>query len=145
MLLQWHCSNPSTALMQGLQTYLQVSSPLHHPRVKTNDNRIFHIKQLGRQLPMTPAYTFTDYKSQGQIIEYIIMVIGDPPTGHMPPFGVYVALSRIRGRGTIRLLRDFNEKLFTHHPSEGLRLETIRLKRMNQETKRKVNLESRDD
>jgi hypothetical protein len=54
--------------------------------IKTDDNRVFHIKR--RQLPMTDAYTFTDYKSQGQTIEYVIVDIGDPPTGHMSPFGV---------------------------------------------------------
>jgi hypothetical protein len=61
----------------------------------------------------------------------------------MSPFGVYVAMSRSGGRGTIRLLRDFNEKLFTHHPSEDLRLEMIRLERLDQETKRKFDSESR--
>jgi hypothetical protein len=87
--------------------------------IKTGDNRVFHIKW--HRLPMTPAYAFTDYKSQGQIIEYVIVDIGDPPI--LRPVGVYVALSRSRGRSTIRLLRDFNDKLFTHHPSTDLRLE----------------------
>ena len=109
--------------------------------IKTDDNRVFHIKW--RRLPTTAAYAFTDYKSQGQTIEYVIVDIGDPPTGHMSPFGVYVALSRSRGRGTIRLLRDFNEKLFTHHPSEDLRLEMIRLDGLDQETKRKCHSEAR--
>jgi len=119
--------------MQDLQTYLQVLSQSLHQQQGSRSRqtiigyRVFHIKQ--RQLPMTAAYAFTDYKSQGQTIEYVIVDIGDPPTGHMSPFGVYVALSRSRGRGTIRLLRDFNEKLFTHHPSEDLRLEMTRLEK----------------
>jgi len=127
-----------------LQTYLQVLSQSLYPQQGSPSRQtitVFHIKR--RQLPMTAAYAFTDYKSQGQTIEYVIVDIGDPPTGHMSPFGVYVALSRSRGRGTIRLLRDFNEKLFTHHPSEDLRLEMIRLDGLDQETKRKCHSEAR--
>ena len=41
---------------------------------------------------MTAGYTFTDYKSQGQTIEYVIIDIGRPPTGSLSPFSVYVAL-----------------------------------------------------
>ena len=67
--------------------------------IKTDNNRVSHIKW--HQLPMTPAYAFTDYKSQGQTIEYVIIDIGDPPTGRVSPVGVYVMLSRNRGRSTI--------------------------------------------
>jgi hypothetical protein len=31
---------------------------------------------------MTAGYAFTDYKSQGQTIEYVIIDIGKPPTGY---------------------------------------------------------------
>ncbi len=41
---------------------------------------------------MTPGYAFTDYKAQGQTIEYLIVDIGKPPTGHLSPFGAYVAI-----------------------------------------------------
>ena len=91
---------------------------------------------LRRQYAMTPGYAFTDYKSQGQTIEYVIIDIGRPPTGKLSPFGTYVALSRSRGRDTIRLLRDFDEELFQHHPSEALRVDMERLavlNRMNKE------------
>jgi ATP-dependent exoDNAse (exonuclease V) alpha subunit len=56
---------------------------------------------------MTAGYAFTDYKSQGQTIEYVIIDIGKPPTGTLSPFSVYAALSRSRGRESIRLPRDF--------------------------------------
>jgi ATP-dependent exoDNAse (exonuclease V) alpha subunit len=65
-----------------------------------------------QQYAMTSAYAFTDYKSQGQTIEYVIIDIGKPPTGSLSPFSIYVALSRSRGRDTIRLLRDFDPNLF---------------------------------
>jgi len=87
-----------------------------------------------QQLPITPAYAFTDYRSQGQTIEYCIVDIGTPPTGRLTPFNVYVALSRSRGKSTIRLLRDFDDKLFTQHPSEYLRKEDLRLEKMDQKT-----------
>jgi len=78
---------------------------------------------------MTAGYAFTDYKSQGQTIEYVIIDIGKPPTGTLSPFSVYVALSRSRGRDTIRLLRDFDVNLFQNHPSEALRTEMKRPER----------------
>jgi len=85
---------------------------------------------------VTAGYAFTDYKSQGQTIEYVIIDIGKPPTGTLSPFSAYVALSRSRGRDTIRLLRDFDDNLFQNHPSEALRKEMIRLEALNDATKR---------
>ena len=54
-----------------------------------------------------------------------------------------VALSRGRGRDTIRLLRDFDEnlKLFTQHPSEDLRKEMLRLERLNEITREKFEVQ----
>ena len=43
---------------------------------------------------MTAAYAFTDYRSQGQTIPYVIVDIGSPPTGTLSLFNLYVALSR---------------------------------------------------
>jgi hypothetical protein len=87
------------------------------------------------QLPLTLAYAFTDYRSQGQTLEPVIVDIAPPPYGHLTPFNIYVALSRGTGRSNIRLLRDFDEKLLQQHPSEYLRLEDERLRRMNDLTK----------
>jgi len=77
---------------------------------------------------MTGVQTFTDYKSQGQTIEYVIIDIGKPPTGSLLPFSIYV--------DTIRLLRDFDTNLFQNHPSEAFRREMKRLKHLNEVTKR---------
>ena len=84
---------------------------------------------------MTAGYTFTDYKLQGQTIEYVSIDIGNPPTGSLSPFSVYLALSRSRGRDAIRLLREFDANLFQNHPSEALRSEMRRLERLNEVTK----------
>ena len=53
------------------------------------------------QLPLTLAYAFTDYRSQGQTLEPVIVDIGPPPYGRLTPFNVYVALSRGTGRDNI--------------------------------------------
>ncbi|KIK80721.1 hypothetical protein PAXRUDRAFT_157906, partial [Paxillus rubicundulus Ve08.2h10] len=58
------------------------------------------------------AYACTDYRAQGQTISAIVVDIESPPTGGLSLFNLYVALSRSRGRETIRLLRGFNEKYF---------------------------------
>ena len=78
------------------------------------DERKNTYKIRRRQYAVTPGYAFTDYKSQGQTIENVIIDIGRPPTGKLSPFGTYVALSRSRARR------------FRHHSSEELRKEMIR-------------------
>lgn len=86
------------------------------------------------QLPITPAYAFTDYRAQGQTLDCCIVDIGPPPTWQLTPFNAYVTLSCSRGRHNIRLLRNFEERLFTQHPSEYLRKEDRRLDGMDQKT-----------
>jgi hypothetical protein len=84
-------------------------------------------KVTRRQIALTSGYAFTDYKSQGQTLEHVIVDLAKPPTGNISAFGAYVALSRSRGRDTIRLLRDFDDALLTTHPSEMLFEEDRRL------------------
>ena len=84
---------------------------------------------------MTPGYAFTDFKSQGQTIEFMLVDLAKPVTGGpLTPFNAYVGLSRSRGRDTIRLLRECQEGLFTTHPSEDLREEDIRLEKLDRLT-----------
>ncbi|KAI0310391.1 hypothetical protein OF83DRAFT_1042920, partial [Amylostereum chailletii] len=55
-----------------------------------------------RQLPVTPAYAFTNYRSQGQTIPIVVVDIASPARGSpLSLFNVYVALSRSSGRETI--------------------------------------------
>ena len=86
------------------------------------------------QMALTAAYAFTDYKAQGQTMECVLVDLGKPPTGALNGFNAYVALSRSRGRNTIRLLREIDSKLFTEHPSEILREEDVRLTRLERQT-----------
>ncbi|KAF8587811.1 hypothetical protein K439DRAFT_1337045, partial [Ramaria rubella] len=54
---------------------------------------------------LTPAYTLTDYHSQGQTIPNVIVDIATPPTGgRLTLFNLYVLLSRSSGQDTISLL-----------------------------------------
>ena len=62
-------------------------------------------------LKLVPGYAFTDYKAQGQTMECVFVDISKPPSGALSPFSVYVALSRSRGRRTIRILRDFDHSV----------------------------------
>lgn len=87
-----------------------------------------------RQFPLVPAYAFTDFKSQGQTINHVLVDIGKTSSFALSPFNAYVALSRGRSRETIRLLRDFDDKLFTRHPSESLRVEDQRLRELTTQT-----------
>jgi len=87
-----------------------------------------------RQYTLSASYAFTDHKSQGQTIEHVIVDIGPMKRFLVDPFSAYVALSQSRGRGTIRLLRDFDDSIFTRHPSEALRLEDERLSVLAKET-----------
>ncbi len=91
-----------------------------------------------RQLALTPAYAFTHHKCQGQTIEYVIVDLGKPPSGTLDPFNAYIALSRSRGRGTIRLLRRGEHELYTTHPSlKELKRKDERLCMLTVSTKRK--------
>ncbi|KAH9030045.1 hypothetical protein EDB85DRAFT_1891777 [Lactarius pseudohatsudake] len=45
-----------------------------------------------RQLAFTPAYAFTDVKSQGQTLECVIVDIGKPRSGSLTGFNAYVVV-----------------------------------------------------
>ena len=53
------------------------------------------------QFPLTVAYAFTDYRSQGQTILYIVVDLAVPSNGTLNLFNLYVALSHSSGRDTI--------------------------------------------
>lgn len=91
-----------------------------------------------RQLPLTAAYAFTDFKAQGQTIDHILVDIGRTTCFALSPFNAYVALSRAHGRDCIRLLRDFDDNLFIRHPSEDLRVEDERMNELVKETKKRL-------
>ncbi|KIK74992.1 hypothetical protein PAXRUDRAFT_835834 [Paxillus rubicundulus Ve08.2h10] len=117
--------------LQGLQEREVPLAPIKHDFYIGSNPRI---RISRRQLPLTAAYAFTDFRSQGQTIEHVLVDIGKTVNFGITPFNAYVALSRSRGRDTIRLLRDFDNALFTSHPSEDLREEDARLSQLAQTT-----------
>ena len=87
------------------------------------------------QYPITAAYCFTDYRSQGQTIPRVIVDIASPPSGKLSLFNLYVALSRSSGRETIRLLREFDDDIFLEAHEPELVLEDERLDDLDNATK----------
>jgi hypothetical protein len=90
-----------------------------------------------QQFPLSPAYAYMDFKSQGQTIEHVSVDIGKTTFFKLSPFNAYVALSRGRGRKTIRLLRNFDSGLFLQHPSEDLCTEDQQIHAVVEETKKR--------
>ena len=88
------------------------------------------------QYPITGAYSFMDYRSQGQTIPHAIVDIASPPTGKLSLFNLYVALSRSSGRDSIRLLRDFDDDMFLQCHEVELIEEDERLEKLNVAMKR---------
>ena len=87
------------------------------------------------QYPITAAYSFTDYRSQGQTIPRVMVNIASPPTGKLSLFNLYVALSRSSGRETIRLLREFDDEMFLDAHEPELVWEDERLDNLDKTTK----------
>jgi ATP-dependent exoDNAse (exonuclease V) alpha subunit len=84
---------------------------------------------------MIAAYAFTNYQSQGQTLPYVIIDIAKSPTGGLDLFNLYVALSRSSGRESIRLLQDFDNKLFQKSHDSVLLAEDDRPDKMDRITK----------
>jgi hypothetical protein len=61
---------------------------------------------------MTAAYRFTNYRSQGQTLLYVIVDIAKPPLAGLDLFNLYVALSQSSGHEMIWLLHNFNDQMF---------------------------------
>ena len=101
---------------------------------KSSEDKIITRVVRRRQYPITAAYAFTDYRSQGQTIPVVIVDIATPPTGGLTLFNLYVALSRSSGRSTIRLLRDFDDKLFWAGHSAELLAENDRINELDEKT-----------
>jgi GTPase SAR1 family protein len=112
--------------------------PIFPAEVKFNIGDAKDRTKISRcQFTLTAAYAFTDHKAQGQTLSFVIIDIGKLKAFPVNQFAAYVALSRSRGRDTICLLRDFDDRLFTVHPSEDLREQDERLETLVQQTKEK--------
>ena len=68
------------------------------------------------------------------MIEYVIVDIRPTKRFAVDLFAIYIVLSRSRGRKTVRLLREFNQAIFTKHPLEYLCLEDEHLDKLAKDT-----------
>ncbi|KIK29884.1 hypothetical protein PISMIDRAFT_88284, partial [Pisolithus microcarpus 441] len=65
---------------------------------------------------------FTDYRSQGQTLQSVIVDIATPPSGGLNLFNLY-----------LRILRDFDDNVFLKSHSNKLLMEDERLEEQNKQ------------
>jgi hypothetical protein len=82
---------------RGLKDSILLITPSDRSFLMKDENgKSFTIHR--RQMAMTPAYAFTNFKSQGQTLIAIFVDLAPPPKGGLSAFSAYVALSRSQGR-----------------------------------------------
>ena len=85
------------------------------------------------QLPLLPAYAYTDYKSQGKTLSHAIVDLQSTSTMQ----GAYVMLSRVRCLKGLLILRPFTPSKVCGRLSEELRIELDRIELLAQATARR--------
>lgn len=88
------------------------------------------VKVTRTQLPLLPAYSYTDYKSQGRSLDGAIV---DPATAQTLQ-GLYVMLSRVRNLSGLGILRPFRSLKVYQRLSQELREELTRLEILDSDT-----------
>ena len=100
--------------------------------VKVVSNGAFDAKHVSRyQLPLLPAYAYTDYKSQGKSLSRAIV---DIESAHSLQ-GVYVMLSRVKTLDGLLVLRPFVSSRVCRRLSQELREELQRIDRLSEATR----------
>lgn len=88
------------------------------------------VKVTRSQVPLLPAYSYTDYKSQGRSLDTAIV---DPATAQTLQ-GLYVMLSRVRNISGLGILRPFRPNKVYQRLSQELREELTRLETLDLDT-----------
>lgn len=88
----------------------------------------FNISRM--QMPLLPAYAYTDYKSQGRSLSTVIADIAACRTSQ----SLYVMLSRVRTLGGLGILRPFPPDKISAGLAHDLRAELARLDRLSRNT-----------
>ena len=83
------------------------------------------------QLPLLPAYAYTDYKSQGRSLATAIV----DPSSASTLQGVYVMLSRVKALQGLAILRPFKAAKIEQRLSQELRTELNRLEELDTRTR----------
>ena len=82
------------------------------------------------QVPLMPAYSYTDYKSQGRSLERAIIDIQSAGRSQ----GIYVMLSRVKSLQGLLILRPFEATKFPKDVSRDYKEELQRIDKMDQMT-----------
>jgi len=82
------------------------------------------------QLPLTPAYAFTDFKCQGQTLSKAIIDLA----GNNSNNSTYVMLSRVKKLEDLLILRPFKDSILDYHHTPALRTEIDRLQKCAEKT-----------
>ncbi|KAG8891643.1 hypothetical protein FRC01_014596 [Tulasnella sp. 417] len=128
--------HPPSGMVEGFaRGEIPILPSTHRFQIHPNADKSKRTTVTRHQYGLVPAFSFTDYKSQGQTIDHVIVDIGKPGTGGISQFNAYVAISRGRGPEKFRFLRDFDSKLFTSGIDEDLAEEDRRLEGLNRVTK----------
>lgn len=90
--------------------------------------KTFSISRI--QLPLVPAYSYTDYKSQGRTLSQAIVDLSTARSQQ----GVYVMLSRVKSLDGLAIFEPFQPKKIEQHVSEELRKELTRLEELDCQT-----------
>lgn len=95
------------------------------------DGKPHNISVSRLQVPLLPAYAYTDYKSQGRSLDNAII----DPASATTLQGVYVMLSRVRALEGLAILRPFKAAKIEQRLSQELRTELERLEEMDIHTR----------
>jgi hypothetical protein len=91
-----------------------------------------------KQFPIIPAYALTDYKSQGDTMNSVLLDIRKPPTGTWAVFfAIYVLLSRVSKLSGLYFMHDFDESVLYTKPPKSLKSLMTTLQRLDAATKLK--------
>ena len=92
-----------------------------------------HVSVSRLQVPLLPAYAYTDYKSQGCSLETAMI----DPASAASLQGVYVMLSRVKTLDGLAILRPFKAEKIEQRLSQELRTELERLDKLDTDTRRR--------
>ncbi|KAJ7186904.1 hypothetical protein C8R46DRAFT_1206898 [Mycena filopes] len=99
-------------------------------KMRTGDGTVVTRAFMRKQIPIIPAYAYTDFKSQGRTLQYVIV---DLATARSQ--GVYVMLSRVKSLNGLAILRWFPATKVFQRTSQELRAELSRISTMDAVTK----------
>ncbi|KIO20141.1 hypothetical protein M407DRAFT_30173 [Tulasnella calospora MUT 4182] len=79
--------HPPSGLVEGfVHGEIPIPPSTNRFRIQSNNDKSLRITVTRHQYGLVPAFSLTDYKSQGQTIDHVIVDIGNPGTGNISQF-----------------------------------------------------------